>query len=239
MDFKNNGKYFNVNNTILYIGIGMAAVGVLFYFIGAIAMIRFLSFIALPIAIIGGVVIVFGASGRVHDADIDKQVKAQCREIDRDAREKFNLEDKDIRTLPPYQTEAFEFSEDVGANIRKGSDNKYRSSVYVATYLMYSNECIYVYTNRYSVLDADLNSIDAYTISYMNISDAEIVPVEYSIIKKDKKTTVKNYYLTIRYKDGNAQKILTLNDADADTAVTNIKRLAERAQKQAEELAKA
>lgn len=239
MDYKNNGKYFNVNNTVLYVGLIAAAVGVLFYLIGSIAMFPFLSYIAIPIVIIGAVIIVFGTSGRVSDADIDKQVKNKCREIDRDAREKFNLEDKDIRTLPPYQVSTYEFSENVANNVRKGKDNKFRSSIYVATYLMYSNECIYVYSRRYSVLDVNVDETEAYTMSYINIADAEIVPLEYSIVKKDKTTTIKNYYLTVRYKDGNEQKILALNDADADNAVANIKRLAERAQKQAEELAKA
>ncbi len=235
MDFKQIEKYFKVNNTPLFCAIGAFVLAIVMFIVGAVAEASLFYIIGVVLIILAILVVVFGMSGKMSDAEFDRQVKQRVRELDRDAIEHFNLYDTDIKTIAPFQVESYEFSEIVGGNVRRGGDNKYRSSAYTAAIVLFAPTALHIYHRRYTILSGEVDETNTAVIKYIDIADAKIVDSEYVAVKGDKKIAIKTYQLIITKKDNTTVTVPALFDADADNAVSNIKRLADRAEKQAAE----
>lgn len=237
MDYKYSNKYFTDTGLIAKIGIGLLAVGIIFFIILAVAFHPFSAIFTAgwPI-IIGVVLLIFGSAGNMKDSEYDEQAgKSSARILDK-AMTKFEIEDRHIKIIEPLILKGYEFKNEEGFMFKKGNDGKYRSNSYVTSVLMFGPQQIYVYIYRISMTDeANPSTETMEKLRYLDLTGAFVENRKVSVKIRDKDSNVD--FSVFEIKNLNGETIMSVpssNDAILDRSIAEINKYIEKVKKQAQ-----
>lgn len=244
MEIKRNLKYFTVVglSVVLIIGLVVLALGV----VGA--MINQFRGIGIALIVLGLGIVVFGSGGKADDSDIDYACLQTIKELEEDAEKKFEIYERNfLKMIRPVHLKGFQFPEaQENFYCRKGADGKHRSNLFEGTCILFTNEKMYIYNRRCSVISEDDPENTATIVYYTKLDRVFIEEGEYTYIHGNKQYKLKTYQFVVVDLEGN-EVLRTFIDygADADKAVDDInhvfdvrkKAAAERAAEKAADLA--
>jgi hypothetical protein len=157
MDYQKNQKYFDSNDKHFYVGLGILALGVVLFALTVFFDVRFMPFQEALIMIIvaaGAAVAFVPRSLRSNENDLDTYVLEKCDKYDEIVVSEKNITDLITRRLKPVIVGDYVFE---GENFvyRNGKDDRrYRSPIYKASALIFTEAGIYVSMKTFSLVDA-------------------------------------------------------------------------------------
>jgi len=237
MDFKYSKKYFSATGLIAKIGVGILVVGIVLFIIIAIALHPFQAIFLAGWPIIGGVIMmIFGSSGNMSDAEFDEQpVKMTARIIDK-VMKKFDIEDKHVKMIDPIILSGYDFKADPEYLYKKGNDGKYRSNHHITAVMLFGPQQMYLYV--YQINLTDENNPDSEIMGkyrYTDLSDVSIVNKSVTVKMKEKDEKIDFSIFELKKNGG---EILvsapSQNDAIIDGKISDINKYILKVKKQAE-----
>ena len=242
METKRNLKYFIAPPMSVpsIVGWAVAAIGVIFMIIG-----QQLTLAGVLIAIAGLAVIVISSGGKSTDTDIEFQISERTKDLQEQSEKKFEVYEKSfLKMLKPINLRGYDFeAKEEPFYYKKGADGVSRTDYFTGTNLIFTNEKMFVYSRRFSLIDEAIDEVKAESFYFNELDKAELEEKVYTYQKKDKDVNVKYYVFRILKEDGtNALEMCVDYGADIDkhvdmisrAIVTRKKELAKRAEETAE-----
>ena len=142
MDFKKNEKYFNPVN--LKFPIILIVIGLLLS----------MAMIGIPILIIGVILLILQFVGKPSDGDLDRQAHAEIANIKEEALSKLGLDESEVSLIEPIVFEGYDFRNiSTQSWYKLGNDGRYRASNYSGTVFLFSENQVYFYQRRFSLIN--------------------------------------------------------------------------------------
>ena len=197
MNYTKNQKYLGGNDTHYYVGLTLVVLGVLLFMMGEmmwIWIIPYQFFVAVLLAIIGGLLICIPSAGAANEEEIDAEVKARIDELSARALEALP---KNMKKQAESPTVVGQFILDRdNVIIRKGrKDGKYRSSLYSAAVIMFQKESIIIRQSTFSLITDEASEM-AYDIPYTNMPSAIVETHDIFLQAKKTKLQIKELQIT-------------------------------------------
>ncbi len=155
MNYEKNIKYFKSNDKHFYVGVILAGIGVVCFlcpFIG-LYFLPYHEFTSLLLAGIGAAVAFVPRSFRTSESELDGIIEAKTKKYAEETAENAGLSHMLSRRIRPCTLGDYVFS---GENVllRRGKDDRrYRSSIYTATALVFTNNGIYAAQKTFSLTE--------------------------------------------------------------------------------------
>ena len=230
MNYQNNSKFFRqrANTVGILISFGIVAVGLLC----GLLMHGYLQAMGFGLAMVGGVCMVIVNSVTVKGTDVDEDVTRGVEAFKERLISHFQpFDPKSVHNknaVNEKKTEAayygtFCYDED-GLLVKKGSDSKFRSSVYAINGLIIEEHTVQVGTARIHLVDAD----DTETMVEFAYADLDRVCLEAPEVRKYESNVIVDAFC---FYGKNGEKLLSfpiVNDNDADLLVKNLTARIER-----------
>ena len=194
-----------------------------------IAITQYIGSYFLGFVIIGAGIAVFSAAGKLKDSDIDEQVGNNRKQVAEKAIKDFGFNEKQLKNITNHDFGEFEFPEGVTLHVKRGSDSKFRSSVYDAWSVLISPDSIYIYVHRFNLAEPDetfaqhIIKLDDYAGS--GISD-HIYVNRYGK-NNEKSREVKYQLFDIRTNGGETISLPVHDDMNIDELIKKLDRTAE------------
>lgn len=156
------------------------------------------------------------------DKQYDESVRENLRDLKSRALKKLGIDEDEISEVAPITFEGYDYQ---GANKRKeGKDKKWRSNVYKAVMIFFSQNEMHCYTLRFKTTEQEqIEGTDVYfyqdIVSASTASNTETITVG----KKQKTVNIEAFQLTT--KGGNSITVNLLNAADAQKSVNAMRAL--------------
>jgi hypothetical protein len=223
MKVKNNENYFLKKGTLKYVGVAMAALGFLLYYVGW----GWISYIVMCTCLPGGAVLfIVGSSGRAADEDIDEYIAVKMRGISRER----ELEKNFSARLSPldsfYELEGYELSE--GLMFAKTKGGSVRSSVFTKTLVYILTDGLYLVGRSISLIDEEKCEDRAGELLFSDMERAEICEEMKSFNFRGNLFRVKDMRLKIVMKSGEEISIPMHDDLRSELIVERINREIQR-----------
>ena len=237
MDFQYSNKYFKATGLIAKIGVGILAGGIILFIIIAVLTHPMPAIFTAGWFIIAGIVMmIFGKSGNMTDAEFDEQsVKATARIIDK-VMNKFGVEDKHIKMFDPIILSGYEYKDDASYMFKKGNDGKYRSNNHITAVLLFGPQIMYLYVIQLHLTDEgnpESEFMEKY--KYTDLSDVSINDKKVSIKLKEKDVNIDFAVFELKKNGGEVLvSVPSQNDAIMDGKISDINKYIIKAKKQAE-----
>ena len=237
MDFQYSNKYFKATGLIAKIGIGVLVLGIILFIVIAIALHPFPAIFTAGWFLIAGVVMmIFGKSGNMTDAEYDEQsVKATARIIDK-VMNKFGVEDKHIKMFDPIILNGYNYKNDESYMFKKGNDGKYRSNNHITAVLLFGPQLMYLYLYELHLTDeSNPESEFMEKYKYTDLSDVSINDTNITIKLKEKDVKIDYSVFELKKNDGEILvSVPSQNDAIMDGKISDINKYILKVKKQAE-----
>lgn len=214
---KRNLNYFTKSDTILYVGIGLVAVGVALFFFGY----GYISYIIASVfAPIGLVLALIGASRRVNDADIDACIAKLTEGMEVDLVENPKFAKRMLPQIPVTRVQNYLYDD---ALIHKYSKSGAIRTEKLESALIYALDTqLYIVHRRISLLKDECDT-QIYEIPYTGIECVEITEQQTKMTFGKNTRTVTYCHLCI---NGSTPLALPMqNTADTDEFVLRIRRV--------------
>lgn len=108
------------------------------------------------IAVIIGLLCIYGSSLTPDDSIIDKFVADELGDLKARALEKFGIEEESVSAINPISFSGYIYN---GARVKKGKDGKYRSDEYLATIFLFSETELYSYQYGFSLTENNRHEV--------------------------------------------------------------------------------
>jgi|GEM_PF-984362 hypothetical protein len=219
MEYKKNYKYFYANWIFVIVGCVVGGFGL---FMTILTELHSNYFIGL--LIVGAGIAVFSFAGKLRDSDIDEQVKNVRNKVCDQALKEFGFTERQLKTITSQDFGEFEFPEGETLHVKRGSDGKFRSSVYNAWSVSTGRDDLYFYTHRVSLTE-EKESTSKKTISLDNYSGISIGEHAYThtsgkgnsqTSKTPKTVEVKYFTFDVKTLDGEIYSLPVHPDIIAD-----------------------
>lgn len=152
MDYKRNRRYFETINWILIGGILVATAIILYFFI----------LIGIAIILGVGVYIFFKLRDNPTDEEIDDVFEEYAHTILQKGYKKLGLDPEDVNLMEPFVVHGPSVDEiSYNPAVRKGKDQKVRSSNHEAMAFYFKNQQIHMYHQVFSIIDTEQNEMIA------------------------------------------------------------------------------
>ena len=219
MEYERNLKYYKSNDKHFFTGVIIIGVGALLFIIGNVLGFDFLprqTQISMVIAGIGAAIAFIPSAGRSSEHDIDDAVTRATYRYDEETVENVNL--RLSRRIKPMLLGEFVYDGE-GVLVRRGrSDRKYRSSKYVASAFIFTNDGIYISQKTFSLIeDNTVETEMEFVFEYMD--GVSTVCEERVFGEKDR---VKLYFLVINEDGKEAARIPVKYNARVDKLCDDI-----------------
>lgn len=216
-NIKRSKKFFTQkkNPTLIYVGIGLIAVGIILYLFGSFIFFR----IAPLVAIAGIVCLIVSKSLTVSDSEIDLLRTELLREMDKDAYGCFGFT-KSETEQERHLVSGFDFTKP-DAPCTKGKEGKlYTRYVYAASLTITNNRLCYGIKEYDSHIEdsAENPSLKIYTFPIQNVIGFELEKNELKF-GEHKPVMV---YANVTVNDGKVYKFLMQDDSDIDTLAVRL-----------------
>ena len=219
MEYERNLKYYKSNDKHFYVGVIILGVGLLLFALGNFFRLRFLpsqTSVSMLIMGIGAVVAFVPSSKRSNEHDIDDAVVRATHRYDEITIENMNLT-LSRRIKPVLLGEFIYDGEDV--LVRRGrTDRKDRTSKYVASALLFTNDGVYISQKTFSLIEDSTVETDMEFV-FEEMDEVYTVCEERVFGEKD---TVKLYFLTIKQEGKEAARIPVKYNARVDMLCDDI-----------------
>lgn len=226
MKIKNNVNYFLKKGTLKFIGVAMAALGFLLYFVGWgwIAWITICTFIPA-----GAVLFIVGSSGRASDEDIDEYISIKMRELDPnlDLDKKYSA--RIVKGNETFELEGYEFRE--GLMYQKAKNGSVRSSEFSRSILYVLADGIYIVTRSISLVSDEAVEDVVRECLFEDIERAEITEEAKRFEFNKNVFNVKDLRLKIKLKNGGEISLPIHDDLRSEGAADKINRAIEKSGK--------
>ena len=237
MDFKYSKKYFTATGLITKIGLGLLVVGIVGFIIIAIALHPFQAIFLAGWPLIGGIVMmIFGSSGNMSDAEYDEQtVKVTARIIDK-VMKKFEVEDRHVKMIDPIILSGYEFKDDPEYLYKKGNDGKYRANHHITAVMLFGPQQMYLYVYKLNMTDEN-NPDSEIMAKYKYVDLSGVAIVDKKITAKIKEKDQQIDFSMFEMKTNNGEIIVSApsqNDAIIDGKMADINKYITKVKKQAE-----
>ena len=228
MDFKQNEKYFRSNNTHVYIGIAMLAVGVALVVLQRAFWLYFYLFtIGLALAVIGALLAFVPKWGRSSDKDIDEQIKNETdgylkKKIDELALYGALSPNADSIVIAGY------IFDSENALVRRGLDGKIRASEYSVAAIIITKNSVVTSKKTFSLTD-DRKSEETNEFLFTDTDRVEVTDrmTEFHDGKNNCEMKTSEFVI---YREGiNVFRAPTAPNALVESAAENINMLIKRA----------
>jgi hypothetical protein len=196
MDYERNLKYYKSNDKHFYTGIIILGIGVLILAIGELLGFRLFrgqTSVALTVMGIGALIAYVPAGKRSNETEIDNAVLRATDKYEEEVAENVNITLS--RRIKPVLFGDFVYDgEDV--LLRRGlSDRKYRSSKYVASALLFTNDGVYISQKTVSLIEDNTTETDmefvfeyldeVYAVQEERIFGDDKVKISFFVIKEN------------------------------------------------------
>ena len=217
-DFKSHINYFKRSDSLKYIGIVLAVLGVFLYMFGWSYISYIIATIALPI---GGVLFIIGSSGRASDGDINEYIAKRTEGIEIDLENNPSIKKRLLKQIPVETVEGYEYRD--GLMVTKAKDGSIRSSEYTKSVLYSLSDALHIVSRRISIVSDETCDEDV-EILYSNISDIRLENTDAKLTFGKKSFKTSDVRLVIKY-DGEKSISLPAHDnATLDNFIEILKR---------------
>lgn len=215
---KRNLNYFTKTDTLLYVGIGLVAVGVILFFFG----IGYLSYIIASVfAPVGIVLLLIGASQRVTDADIDTCITKLTEGMAVDTVENPKFAKRMQKQIPVLQIQSYMLKE--CRYYKATKSGAVRSEQFTSAMLYALDTELYIVCRRISLLEQEPET-EIIHVPYSEIADFEILHQQQSVTLGKKTRTVNTTYLCI-LKENDRLQFPMQDNADVNEFILRTKRV--------------
>ena len=213
---KRNLHYFTKTDTMLYVGIGLAAVGVLMFFLGY----SYFSYILASVfAPVGLVLLLIGASRRVTDADVDACVGKLTDGMAVDTVENPKFAKRMLKQIAPLFIQSYELEPDL--HLKRTASGSIRSEKYTASIVYALEDGLYIVTRTVSLL-IDEAVEQVLEIPYEQIQGISVEHEERELTLGKKTQRVSVSHLRVQ---GETELLLPMQStADVDDFISRIHR---------------
>jgi len=150
MDYKRNRRYFDSINWILIGGIAVVAAIILYFFI----------LIGIAIILGLGVYIYFKLWDNPTDGEIDDVFEEYAHTILQKGYRKLGLDPDDVNLIEPFIVHGPSLKQiSYNPAVKKGKDQKVRSSNHEAIAFYFKNQQVYIYHQVFSIIDNEQNEV--------------------------------------------------------------------------------
>ena len=207
---KRNRNYFTKTDTMLYVGIGLLAVGIILFFFGY----GYISYIIASVfAPVGIVLLLIGASHRVTDADIDACIAKLTEGMAVDLVENPKFEKRMLKQIPMLQVQGYVYDD---AKLHKyAKSGSVRSEQFDSALIYALDTELYVVRRRISLLSEQEPETEIFRLSYADMEKPEITEESVKMTFGKKTRTVTYSLLCLKSADTSLQlRVQSNNDVD-------------------------
>lgn len=220
MEYQKNYKYFFPNWMFEIIGSCIGGFGLIVTLIT-----RFRSSYFLGLTIVGFGITIFFLAGKLRDADVDDQVNNVRKTVTDKAMKEFAFTERQLKGIVLSKDFGeYIFPEDEELHIRRGSDEKFRSSEYVAWSVSIGKDDLYFFKHRVC-LSQEKESTEKKVISLDDYAGAKISEhiYTYKYGKDNSKTSeIKHYTVDVSTTGGETYSLPVQPDAELDELIERI-----------------
>ena len=216
---KRNRNYFTKSDTLLYVGIGLVAVGAVLFFFGY----GYISYIlASVLAPVGVVLLLVGASQRVTDADMDTCIAKLTEGMAVDMVENPKFERRMLKQVPVLQVQNYVYDDALLHKYAKSGS--VRSETLESAILYALDTELYVVHRHISLLSEQEPETEIIRIPYTELQALEVCEQNVTLTFGKKTRTVTYSLLCLRYADTEL-KLPMQSNADVDEFISRINRV--------------
>lgn len=216
---KSQINYFKRSDTLKYVGIVLAVIGVALYMFGWSYISYIIATIALPI---GGVLFIFGSSGRASDGDIDEYISKRTEGIEIDLENNLNIKKRILKQVPIETVEGYEYEN--GLMVTKAKDGSIRTSEYTKSLLYPLSDAIHIVSRKISVIADEVHD-DSIEILYSSISDIRIEKEETKLTFEKNSFKASYVRFVVEYDGGKVLSLPARDNASLDNFIEKITRI--------------
>lgn len=224
METKRNIKYFTAPpmSVPTIVGWAIILIGAILLMVG--------SSLTLPgviTAIVGLTVVVVTSGGKSTDTDIEFQISGRTKNLQEESEKKFEVYEKNfLKILKPVNLRGYDFeAKETPFYFKKGADGVSRTNYFMGCNLIFTNEKMFVYGRRFSLIDEGVDEIIANSFYFTELDKAVIEEKIYTYKKKNTDVNVKYYVFSILKEDGGVAVSMCVDyGADIDKYVDQISR---------------
>lgn len=198
MNYKTTTKYFNQKNTILFVGIGIAALGIIFVIIG-----RFMMYMGVACFAAAGAMVFISLETKIKGSEVNEECKKETQAFTETALEKYHLELDKADYISFYE---YDYMNHEDEEMVKGNDGTYRPRHVLASVLFVSLGDMYVSQERFSLISEEDKTVKYYKIK---LSDLEKITTEEYKIETEKDGVVGRYH-TLEFISHSGKSVLKL-----------------------------
>ena len=198
MNIKTTSKYFSQKNTIMYIGFGVAAVGVVFMMIG-----HFMMYVGFGTLVVAAAMVFISLESKIKGSEMNEECEKELVDFSKEALKKYYLdyEKADFISFFEYDYENLDENE----KMVKGNDGTYRPRHVLAHLVFVAGKNIYICKERFSLVDENDKTKEDMVIEIEGLK--EIKNEEYKIETKE---GVLGRYHTLEIVDENDKTIIKM-----------------------------
>ncbi len=192
MNYEKNKKYFASNDKHFYVGLSLIAVGVVFLactFIGFYLLSYYVQGVTgFIFAAVGAGVAFIPRSLRTSESELDAIVEAKTKKYAEEKAEEAGLERMLSRRIRPCTMGAYVF-EGENVLVRRGKDDRrYRTSLYTATALIFTDHGVYAAQKTFSFIEEAESETEAQFL-YEELDGVSMLEEEISLADGGKAKT--------------------------------------------------
>ena len=224
MNFKEHINYFKKTDTLKFVGIALAVLGIVLFFFGW----GYISYILMSVSIPCGIaLIVVGSVGRSNDGDIDTFIKNSMDGLDIRLEEDPAYVKRIVKHMPKEIISGYEYED--GFMLKKQKSGKVCSSQYSQAVLRFLSDGLYLSKRTVSLISPDVSNT-LHEIPYGIIKNASIVREQKRIAFNKNSFMVKDVRLLIEYGEGLTLSTPINDDIKSDELAEKINKLAKEHQ---------
>lgn len=201
--------------------------------------------VGIILTIVGVLLVVMTSGGASNDTDIEYQISERIKNLQERSEKKNEVYEKHfLKMLKPINLRGYDFeAKEEPFYYKKGKDGMHRTNYFTGCNLIFTNEKMFVFGRRFSIIDEAIDSEISGSYFYTDLDRAEIEEKVYTYKKGDRDMSVKYYIFRIFKTDGTpALEMCVDYGADTDKYAEQItraigtrkKELAKRAEEAAE-----
>lgn len=217
-NYKSQVNYFKKSDTIKYVGIVLAALGVFLYVFGWGYISYIIATVTLPV---GGVLFIIGSSGRASDSDIEEYITKRTERTELDLENNPGIKKRLLKQFPVEVIEGYEYRE--GLLVTKAKNGSVRTSEYTKSVLYPLSDAIYIVSRKISLI-SDESHDNAFEIPYTSIKDIKLEEETRPVLGK-KSFKVSNVRFVIEYDNEKTISLPARDNASLDSFIEKLKRI--------------
>lgn len=175
MNYKLTNKYFKQNNLFLFIGGGIALVGIIFIMIGF-----FLRYAGIALLVVAGAMIFISLEAKVKGSEMNEECEKELDSYVKKTLEKYYLDPQKAEYLSFYE---YDYKDEDPETFVKGNDGTYRPKYACANLIFIAGEDLYVNVEKFSLIDENDKTEKEYIFKLALVD--EIKREEYKIQTKE------------------------------------------------------